>query len=87
MPSARAARSAKSITNCTWLGGSTSEASAFGQHLVPSSATTEARGDGVSAISVATTALLTSLTAGLVVVGGAMAWRSRRRRRALLRRY
>ncbi|GAB2966033.1 hypothetical protein GCM10023080_029810 [Streptomyces pseudoechinosporeus] len=74
-------------TGTTWLGGSTSEASAFGQDLVPSSsATTKAQGDGAGAIS-ATTALFAALAAGLAVVGGVAAWRSRRRRRAVLRRY
>ncbi|WP_369174539.1 hypothetical protein AB5J49_44390 [Streptomyces sp. R28] len=74
-------------TGTTWLGGSTSEASAFGQDLLSSSsATSRAQGGGAGAFS-ATTAFFTLLAAGLAVMTGAAGWRSRRRRRAVLRRY
>jgi hypothetical protein len=68
----------------TWLGGSTSEASAFGQDLVPSSATTKTAGDEDGAISAVTR--FAALAAALVVAGGAAAWWTRRRRRAVTRR-
>ncbi|MEU6378958.1 hypothetical protein [Streptomyces sp. NPDC046909] len=73
-------------TGTTWLGGSTSEASAFGQDLLSSPTTTTTQGGGLGTIST-TTLFFSVLAAGLAAMTGTAGWRIRRRRRAALRRY
>ncbi|WP_329343364.1 hypothetical protein OG866_43040 [Streptomyces sp. NBC_00663] len=71
----------------TWLGGSTSEASAFGQDLLSSPATATDQGGGALGAISPTAIFFTALAAGLAVMTGTAGWRIRRRRRAVLRRY